>query len=265
MARPTWTGTISFALLSVPVKLYTAQRQKDISFNQLERSTGARIKQKRVSSVSGEDVASEEIVKGYDLGGGRYVLVEQDELDAIAPRDATNEKTIQILDFVDIADIDPLYYEKAYYIAPDKGGARPYALLVRAMKETNKVAIAKVVMRTKEYLAAIRPVGTFLCLETMLYNDEVVDPTEIDGLPDDEPVITQKELEMAKMLVETSTSAFDPSQYRDEYRRKVEELLEAKAEGRTIDAPAPVTEGKVVDLMAALEASLAAAQARKAS
>ena len=265
MARPTWTGTISFALLSVPVKLYTAQRQKDISFNQLERSTGARIKQKRVSGVSGEEVPAEDIIKGYDLGGGRYVTVEQEELDALAPRDAANEKTIQILDFVDITEIDPLFYEKGYYIAPDKGGARPYALLVRAMKETNKVAIAKVVMRTKEYLTAIRPIGNLLCMETMLYPDELVDPAEVDGLPETELVIAEKELEMAKMLVETTAGPFDPSKYKDEYRHKVEELLEAKAEGRTIEAPAPVSEAKVVDLMAALEASLAAAQARKAS
>ena len=264
MARPTWTGTISFALLSVPVKLYTAQRQKDISFNQLERNTGARIKQKRVSSVSGEEITAEDVVKGYDLGGGRYVEIDQAELDDLAPRDAMNEKTIQIVDFVDLSEIDPLYYEKGYYIAPDKGGARPYALLVAAMRETNKVAIAKVVMRGKEYLTAIRPLGNLLCMETMLYADEVVDPAEIDGLPG-EVEIAEKELNMAKMLVETSAGAFDPSQYRDEYREKVMALIEAKAEGRTIEAPALAEPAKVVDLMAALEASLAAAKARKAS
>lgn len=138
-ARPTWTGTISFALLSVPVKLYTAQRSKDISFNQLEKSTGARIKQKRVSSVTGEEVAGEDIVKGYDLGGDRYVVIEADELEGLAPRNSNNDKTLQILEFVDLDDIDPVYFEKAYYIAPDKGGARPYTLLVKAMTETRKV------------------------------------------------------------------------------------------------------------------------------
>jgi len=264
MAQPTWSGTISFALLSIPVKLYTAQRQKDLSFNQLERATGARVKQKRVSSVSGEELSAEDIDRGYDLGGGRYVVIEQDELDAITPRDATNEKTIQVLDFVALSEIDPVYYEKAYYIAPDKGGARPYALLVKAMAETGKVAIAKVVMRTKEYLTVLRPVGNLLCMETMLYADEVVDPGEIDGLPGD-VAVAERELEMAKMLVESSTQAFDPSKYRDEYRDKLLELIEAKAAGRAIEAPAPAEPTKVVDLMAALQASLAAAKAKKSA
>ncbi len=265
-ARPTWTGTISFALLSVPVKLYTAQRSKDISFNQLERSTGARIKQKRVSSITGEDVAGDDIVKGYDLGGDRYVIVEPDELDGLAPRDSNNDKTVQILEFVSLDDIDPVYFEKAYYIAPDKGGARPYALLARAMSETRKVAIGKVVMRTKEYLVAIRPLGNVLCMETLLYADEVVDPAEIDGLPDGTMEIAEKELAMAKMLVETSASeTFDPSLYRDEYREKVQALIEAKSMGNVYELPAPSEVPKVVDLMAALEASLAAAKAKKAS
>ena len=264
MARPTWTGTISFALLSIPVKLYTAQRQKDIGFNQLERATGARLKQKRVSSVSGDEVPAEEVQKGYDLGGGRFVVVEQEELDALVPRDAANEKTIQVLDFVNLADIDPVYYEKAYYIAPDKGGTRPYALLVCAMSETGKVAIAKVVMRTKEYLTVLRPIGTMLCMETTLYADEVVDPGEIDGLPG-EVQVSERELEMAKMLVESSSEPFNPSKYRDEYREKLMDMIEAKAEGRTIEAPTPAEPTRVVDLMAALEASLAAAKARKSA
>ena len=265
-ARPTWTGTISFALLSVPVKLYTAQRSKDISFNQLERSTGARIKQKRVSTVTGEEVAGDDIVKGYDLGGDRYVVIEPEEFDALAPRDTNNEKTVQILEFVSLDDIDPVYFEKAYYIAPDKGGARPYALLVKAMAETRKVAIAKVVMRTKEYLVAIRPLGDLLCMETLLYADEVVNPAEIDGLPDGTMEIAEKELAMAKMLVETSASeSFDPSQYRDDYREKVQALIEAKSMGTVYELPPPSEAPKVLDLMAALEASLAAAKSKKAS
>jgi DNA end-binding protein Ku len=256
---------VSFALLSVPVKLYTATRAKDISFNQIEKSTGQRIKQKRVSSVSGEEVAGDDIVKGYDLGGDRYVLVEPDELDALAPRDAMNEKTIQILDFVSLDDIDPIFYEKAYYLAPDKGGARPYALLARAMAETKKVAIAKVVMRTKEYITAIRPVGDYLCMATMLYADEIVPTSEIDGLPGGAMEIAPKELEMAKMLVETSAGEFEPEKYRDEYRDRVLELIEAKAAGQTYEPPKLEEAPKVVDLMAALEASLAAAKAKKSA
>ena len=262
-ARPIWTGTISFALLSVPVKLYTATRSKDISFNQLERSTGSRIKQKRVSATTGEEVSADDIVKGYDLGGDRYVVIDPTELESLAPRDAANERTIQILDFVDMDEIDPIYYEKAYYIAPDKGGIRPYALLVQAMAETNKVAIAKVVLRSKEYLTAIRPKGNVLCLETMLFNDEVVDPAEIDGIGDGTVVIAEKELAMAKMLVETSSGSFEPEKYKDEYRERVLALIEAKSAGTVYEMPALEEAPKVVDLMAALEASLAAAKARK--
>lgn len=266
MARPTWTGTISFALLSVPVKLFTAQRPKDIRFNQIEKSTGVRIKQKKVSGETGDEVTNEDVVRGFDLGGGRYVYVDDNELDALAPRDAANEKTIQILDFVDLADIDPIYYDKAYYIAPDKGGLRPYALLVAAMKATGKVAVAKVVMRTKEYLTTIRPVGDHLCMETMFFADEVVDPGEIDELDAVAGVqIAEKELDMAKMLVETTAGEFEPSKYRDEYREMVLAMIEAKSAGEVFEAPKSEDAPRVVDLMAALEASLAAAKARKSA
>ncbi len=263
-ARPTWSGTVSFALLSIPVKLYTATRSKDISFNQIERSTGGRIKQKKVSATSGEEVAGEDILKGYDLGGDRYVIVEPEELEALLPKDRNNEKTIQILDFVNMEDIDPLYFEKGYYLAPDKGGARPYALLAKAMTESKKVAIAKVVLRQKEYLTAIRPLNGMLCMETMYFADEVVDPAEIDGLEHNID-IAEKELDMAKMLVEASSSDFEPTKYKDEYREKVLAMIEAKAAGTTFEIPAVEEAPKVVDLMAALEASLAAAKAKKAS
>jgi DNA end-binding protein Ku len=263
MARPIWTGTISFALLSVPVKLFTATRSKDISFNQLERSTGRRIKQKRVSSETGEEVPSEEIVKGYELSKDRYVIIEPDELEKLAPTDAANEKTIQILDFIDGGEIDPIYYEKGYYVAPDKGGARPYSLLVQGMKATNKVAIAKVVMRQKEYVVAIRPRGNYLCMETMMFHDELVDAAEIDELANVTNELNEKELDMAKMLIETSAGPFEPTKYNDEYREKVLALIEAKAAGQTYELPKAEKPAQVVDLMAALEASLAAAKAKK--
>ncbi len=265
MARPTWTGTISFALLSIPVKLYTAQRSKDISFNQIEKATGQRIKQRRVSSVSGEEVTSEQIVRGFDLGGGRFVEIDDAELDALSPRDPGNEKTIRILDFVELDDIDPLCFEKGYYLAPDKGGLRPYALLAKAMEESGKVAVAKVVMRTKEYLAAIRPKGNMLVLETLYFGDEVTNPMEISELAEVGSVeIGEKELTMAKMLVEQSTSEFNHATYQDEYRVKVEQMIETKAAGGTFEAPAEIEPAKVVDLMAALEASIKAQQERKA-
>ena len=264
-ARPTWTGTISFALLSVPVKLFTATRPKDISFNQLEKSTQKRIKQKRVSGETGEEVTAEDIVKGYDLGGGRYVLINDDELDALAPTNANNEKIIQILDFVSLPDIDPVYFEKAYYIAPDKGGARAYGLLVRALASAQKVAIAKVVMRSKEYLTAIRPMGDVLCMETMMYADEVVPVTDIDELANLTIDVNEKELDMAKMLIESSTGEFEPEKYKDDYRDKVLALIEAKAAGTTFEIPKVAESAPVVDLMAALEASLAAAKTKKSA
>jgi DNA end-binding protein Ku len=263
-ARPTWSGTVSFALLAIPVKMYTATRSKDISFNQIEKSTGGRIKQKKVSATTGEEVTADDIVKGYDLGGDRFVTIDPVELEALAPTDRNNEKTIQILDFVDMADIDPVYFEKAYYLAPDKGGARPYALLVKAMQETHKVAIAKVVLRQKEYLTAIRPVGKMLCIETMFFSDELVDPADIDGL-DQNIELAEKEVDMAKMLVESSAGAFEPTKYKDEYREKVIAMIEAKAAGATYEMPKLEEAPKVIDLMAALEASLAAAKAKKAS
>jgi DNA end-binding protein Ku len=265
MARPIWTGTISFALLSVPVKLFTATRSKDISFNQIEKSTGKRIKQKRVSSETGEEVASEDIVKGYELSKERYVIIDPEELEALAPRDASNEKTVQIVDFIDGDEIDPLYYEKGYYIAPDKGGARPYSLLVQGMKATNKVAIAKVVLRQKEYVVAIRVKGDYLCMETMMFHDELVNPAEIDELAGVTTDLNEKEIAMATMLIETSASPFEPEKYRDEYRDKVLALIEAKAAGEVYEAPKEQAPAQVVDLMAALEASLAAAKAKKSA
>lgn len=265
MARPVWNGTISFALLSVPVKLFTATRPKDISFNQLEKSTGGRIKQKRVSATTGEEVAATDIVKGYELRKDEYVIIDAEELEALAPRDAANDRVIQILDFVDATQIDPVHYEKAYYVAPDKGGARPYALLVQAMTAANKVAIAKVVLRQKEYLTALRAKGSVLCLETMYFADEVVDPNEIDELAAAGPELNDRELDMAKMLVEASSTDFEPAKYTDEYRAKVMALIESKAAGHTYEAPALSEAPKVLDLMAALEASLAAAKAKKSA
>ena len=258
MARPVWSGTISFALLSIPVKLYTATRSQDISFNQIERSTGTRVRQRWVSGVTGEEVPAEEIVKGYDLGGGRFVTIEAEELEALVPRDANNERTLAIQEFVDQSEIDPVYYEKPYYVGPDKGGARAYRLLVTAMRETNRVAIAKVVIRQKEYLTTLRAKGEVLCMETMLFHDEVVDPDDVPELHVEGAELAPRELDMARMLIESSTAAFEPSKYHDAYRGQVLALIEAKASGATIAAPEPVEAPKVVDLMAALEASLAA-------
>ena len=261
MPRAIWSGSISFGLVNVPVKLYSAISPKDVRFNQLEEGTGARIRQKRVSAETGEEVPYERIVKGYEISPERYVIITPEELEALDPK-AT--RAIDIEDFVEYDQIDPVHYERPYYLVPEKGAAKAYALLLQAMKDSNKVAIARLVLRTKQYLAAIRPKGDILCLETMLFADEVVPESELDGLPGDDVEVSERELKMARQLIESLSTDFEPEKYQDEYREQVLALIEAKAEGAEIVArPASEEPAQVVDLMAALEASLAAARAGK--
>ncbi|MGH9035977.1 MAG: Ku protein [Acidimicrobiia bacterium] len=261
MPRAIWSGSISFGLVNVPVKLYSAISPKDVRFNQLEEGTGARIRQKRVSAETGEEVPYERIVKGYEVSPDRYVIITPDELESLDPK-AT--RAIDIEDFVELDQIDPVHYERPYYLVPEKGAAKAYALLLQAMKDSNKVAIARMVLRTKQYLAAIRPKGDVLCLETMLFADEVVPESELDGLPGDDVEVSERELKMARQLIESLSTDFEPEKYQDEYREQVLALIEAKAEGQEIVAqPASEEPAQVVDLMAALEASLAAARANK--
>jgi DNA end-binding protein Ku len=260
--RPIWSGAISFGLVNVPVKLVGAVSPKDVRFNQLEAGTNARIKQKRVSAQTGEEVPFDQIVKGYEISPDNYVTIEPQELDALDPK-AT--RAIEIEDFVDLDQIDPLYFERPYYLVPDKGGTKAYALLLEAMKDSQKVAIARLVLRTKQYLAAIRPLGDALVLETLLYHDEVTLPDDVDDLPRDDVEIQDRELKMARQLIESLSTEFEPERYHDEYREKVLELIEQKAQGKEI-VTQPQTEEptKVVDLMAALEASLAQAKEDRA-
>jgi DNA end-binding protein Ku len=261
MARAIWSGSISFGLVNVPIKLYTAVSPKDVRFNQLEEGTGARVRQKRVSAETGEEVPYERIVKGYEISPDRYVVITPEELDALDPK-ATH--TIDIEDFVELDQIDPLFYERPYYLVPDRAGSKAYALLVRAMKESNKVAIARMVLRTKQYLAAIRPLGDALVLETMLFADEVVPAEELEGVPGDDVEVSERELKMARQLIESLSTDFEPERYHDEYRERVLAMIEAKAEGQEIVAPSVSEEPTpAVDLMAALEASLAAAKAER--
>src|SRR3954462_8653271 len=259
MPRSMWSGAISFGLVNVPVKLYSAVSRKTVRFNQLSAKTGSRIAQKRVDPTTGEEVAYEDIVKGYELTKDRYVLISQDELDALDPE---KSRTIDIEDFVDLADIDPVFYDHPYYLVPDKGAAKAYGLLLSAMEEAGKVAIARVVLRSKEQLVAIRPHrdGNLLMMETMIFADEVVPPEDLDGLPEqNELKASERELKMAEQLIESLASEFEPSRYHDEYREKVLELIEAKAQGEEIVvAPEAPKAERVPDLMAALEASLAA-------
>lgn len=254
MARATWSGQISFGLVNVPVKLYTAVRSHDVRFHQLHETTGARVRRKRVDAKTGEEVPTDEIVKGWEVDGGRYVVVDPDELEQLDP-EAT--RTVDIQDFVELAEIEPIYYERPYYLAPDGEGARkPYALLVEAMDRTGKAAIARFVMRTKEHLAAIRARDGVLLLNTMHHADEVVDPVDIDADTEDVEV-TDRELEMAEQLIGSLTTGFEPEAYRDQHHERVMEFLRAKAEGEDVTVEAAADEeAEVIDLMDALEASL---------
>jgi len=256
MPRAIWSGAISFGLVNVPVKLYSATSPKTVRFHQLSRETGSRIRQKRVDSSTGDEVAFEDIVKGYELTPDRYVVVEPEELEALDPK-AT--KTIDIEEFVDLDEIDPIYYDHSYYLAPATGGAKAYRLLLEAMRESGKVAIGKIVIRSKQQLCALRPSGEAMALSTMLFGDEVLPSDrldELDGLQDAEA--TQRELTMAQQLIDSLSAEFDPEKFKDEYRERVLELIERKAAGEEI-AVAPEAEetAPAPDLMAALEASLA--------
>lgn len=260
MARAIWSGAISFGLVNVPVKLFSATSPKSVRFHQLSGKTGARIRQKRVDESTGDEVPYEDIVKGYELSPERYVLIDPDELDALDPK-AT--RTIDIEDFVDLAEIDPVYYDHSYYLAPSAGGAKAYRLLLEAMRESGKVAIGKVVLRSKQQLCALRPTGEVMTLSTMLFGDEVVQPDrldELDGVADADA--SEREIAMAKQLIDSLSTDFDPSKYRDEYRDRVLALIERKAAGEELAAPPQAEEPAAApDLMAALEASLAAVRA----
>jgi len=256
--RAIWSGSISFGLVNIPVKLYSAVNRKTVHFNQLDMRTGARVKQRRVDAETGEEVPWDQIVKGYELSSGAYVTVSDDELAALDPKAV---RTIEIEEFVDLAAIDPIFYDSAYYLAPDKA-SKPYALLARAMEDQGKVGIAHFVLRTKQYLAAIRPNDGRLLLSTMVYADELNDPSsiaELDEVVDVE--ISAKELAMAAQLVESLATDFEPERFKDTYREAVLELIEKKASGQEVVAPiSQIQPEKVIDLMAALEASVAAAK-----
>jgi DNA end-binding protein Ku len=252
-----WTGSISFGLVAVPVRVVSATKSQDVRFNQLEEGSNARIRYRKVSEATGEEVPNERIRKGYEIAPSQYVVVDDEEMKALAPK---SSRMIEIEDFVNLEEIDPLFFEQPYYLAPDATSLKAYKLLVEAMTELRKVAIGRVVIRSKERLVAIRPLDGVLCLETMRYADEVLARGGL--LPEEaapaEP--TEKELAMARQLIEALSDHFEPDRYHDEYREQLLEIIERKAAGEEIVAEPTVEEpGKVVDLMAALEASLARA------
>lgn len=259
MPRAIWSGTISFGLLNVPVKLYSAVARRGIALREIRESDGARIKHRRVAEGTDEEVPYAEIVKAFEITPDRYVPLTKDELEAMAPE---KTRAIEVQDFVGLEQIDPIYFDSPYYLGPAEGAEKAYSLLVKAMEESGKVAIARFVFRNKEHLAALRPNNGVLTLTTMRFADEVVSPDELeDVLPESKQKVAAKEVEMAEQLIESLTTEFDPGAYRDEYREQLLGLIERKAEGKDVleapevEEPQPT---KAPDLMAALEESIAA-------
>jgi DNA end-binding protein Ku len=263
MARAIWSGSISFGLLNVPVKLYSAVARRGIALREIRESDGARIRHRRVAEGTEEEVPFEEIVKAFEITPGRYVPLSKEEMASLAPE---KSRAIEVQDFVDLGEIDPIYFDSPYYLGPAEGAEKAYSLLARAMEGSGKVAIARFVFRNKEHLAAIRPADGVLTLTTMRFADEVVPPSELeDVLLAGKPKVAKREVEMAEKLIDSLTRRFDPGAYRDEYREELLATIERKAEGKDVVA-APAGEDRrptrAPDLMAALEESIAAVQGK---
>ena len=265
MARAIWSGSISFGLLNVPVKLYSAVARRNIGLREIRESDGARIRHKRVAEGTDEEVPYERIIKAYELSPDTYVPLTKDELASLDPK---KTRAVEVQDFVDLDQIDPIYFNSPYYLGPAEGAEKAYSLLAEAMEKSGKVAIARFVLRNKEHLAAIRPTDGVLTLTTMRFADEVVPPDELDDvLPAEPPAVGKKEVEMAEKLIDSLTRDFDPAAYRDEYREELLAMIERKAEGKELVSP-PAEEAqptKAPDLMAALEESLSAVRGEEAA
>ena len=263
MARAIWSGSVSFGLVNVPVGLYSATEDHDVHFHQFEKGTSSRVRNQRVNEDTGDEVEYRDVVKGAEVGDGGYVMLTQEELESVEPG---RSRTIDISDFVDAAEIDPIYYQKSYYLAPsDESAKKAYSLLGKAMAKADRIGIATFVMRGKQYLAAIRPADDILVLETMYFADEVRDPTEgIDNLPA-RGRVGGKDLDMAVRLVESLTTSWDPKAYRDTYTERVEQLIDAKKKDREIVLPETTEQGeeKVANLLEALQASVEGAKSHR--
>ncbi len=259
MARPIWSGTISFGLVSVPVRMFSATESKELRFHFLHKRNGTLnpIGYDKVDKETGESVSDEEIVRGFEIEKGRYVELEDEDLDRL---DVELTHAIDICDFVDLDEIDPVFFRKAYYLLPDQGADKPYKLLVNALDETGKVGIAKVVIRNKQHLACLRTFSGSLMLETMYYGDEVRKPEQLGELADVD--VRKAEVDMAKTLVENLSDSFDPDKYDDQYRKELLELIRAKAEGAALPEPQE-PEAEVVDLMTALRESVERTQRQR--
>jgi DNA end-binding protein Ku len=256
MARPVWTGSISFGLVNVPVKAYTAVRDHDVHFHQLEKGTGARIRNRKVSEKTGREVKAAKIEMGFEVRKGRYVTFETDELSDLRP---ASTRAIEVTDFVALDDVDPIYYERTYWLGPDGDqGMEAYQLLLAAMEDRQRVAIGTVVMRNKQYLSAIRPLDGALAMSTMRFADEVVPRAEVDGVPARRAKPEGKALKLATQIVDSLSADWKPEQYHDTYAEELRARIKAKDKGKdVVEAPEREEEkADVLDLMAALEASV---------
>jgi DNA end-binding protein Ku len=254
--RAIWSGSISFGLVSVPVRMFTATSSKELRFHFLDRRDMSPIGYEKVSKETGEPVPADEIVRAFEIQKGQYVPLEDEDLDRL---DIELTHSIDICDFVDLGEIDPIFFRKAYYLLPQEGAEKPYRLLVKALEETNKVGIAKVVIRNKQHLAALRSHDGRLILETMYYADEIRQPESVDG----NVRLREAEVEMAKTLVENLSEPFAPEKYDDNYRKELLDLIRAKAKGQDLPEPKAEDDGEVVDLMAALRESVEQTQKRQ--
>jgi DNA end-binding protein Ku len=262
MARSIWTGTISFGLVSVPVRMFTATESKELRFHFVDKRDMAPIGYDKVRKDSGEHVDPEDIVRAFEVDKGKFVEVSDEDIDRL---DIELTHTIDICDFVDLDEIDPVYFRKAYYLLPQEGAEKPYKLLQRALEETGKVGIAKVVIRNKQHLAALRPYEGVLVLETMYYPDEVRKPETLDGDLGKKVQVRGPEVEMAKSLVENLSAPFEPEKYNDTYRKELLDLIRAKAKGKPLPEPDEEETGEVVDLMQALRESVERTKRSRAS
>jgi DNA end-binding protein Ku len=256
--RSLWSGSISFGLVNIPIKMYNATQDKSIRFHLLHDQDKARLQRKLVSSATGKEVHPEHIIRGFEVGKDHYVVVQKDEIENCHPE---KSKAIEITDFVELADIDPVYYDRPYYLAPQAAAAKAYRLLVEAMTRSKKVALAQFVMHEKQHLAALRPIGDVICLEIMRYADEIVSVEELDDIPE-HAKLNDREVKAALQLIDSLTTEFDPKKYTDDYRQCIMKLVEQKSRGEEIHVQPVLAEkkaSKAHDLMSALEASLAAA------
>lgn len=252
MAATVWKGHLTFGLVSLPIKLFTAARAETISFNQLHKTDHSRVKQKLFCAAEDVELSRSDIVKGYEYEKDRYVVVEDEDIKKMAPKTA---KVMEILEFVKEAEVDPIYFEKSYYLAPEEAGEKPYALLLGALKKSGYVALAKIAMHNREHIVILRPSGQGLTLHTMYFEDEI---RKTEAFRSDEGLVQEKELGMATMLVEALAAKFEPSKYKDNYRENLRAMIDAKIAGQEVVAPAEAQQVKVIDIMDALKASLAA-------